>query len=253
MRVVRALMKVIALGAVITLLASVCSAQVDEEGTTAKIRYGMVRVVRSYEGGPPDELRFMGRKVFLSDGNYIAIHAYFKADGFDAVLFGVNCGGSSCPPDQLYFLILRPDSSPTILTDSQLWSADGKIVPMKERGRVLIDLGFDGGRSKMVEVVGDKLIYHYSSKPRIAMAEEDCEWLFEGSEEGCALHARLASGCENADEDSLSLRVRNRLNGLSNHPGYVQSQWRESCVNWCRGKQVKYDDFRRRVCSIGEP
>jgi hypothetical protein len=50
--------------------------------------------------------------------------------------------------------------------------------------------------------------------------------------------------------ESFPLALMGSIEVFSNHPGFNKKEWCERCVTFYEGKQVSYEDFKKRACSI---
>jgi len=224
-------------------------AMAEDNIYSLKTRFGLVRVGHD-EINEPDRLIYRGKIIFKAKFKFLSMHGSTTNKTRDVILFGTNCGGSGCAPDDLYLLIIDAASKPLIVTANGFQSDDGTMKMFKNDGTVQIDLGFEKGRRKFAVLTSDKITLRYESVHDLPMADEDCKWLYDESAQSCPRVGEYKLPCTNANETSLSGGGGRRLSGLSNHPGYVSAEWHKSCVAWCAGEKIGYDDFKKSVCSM---
>lgn len=230
------------------------SPEVSGVNEVQQTRFGNVLVVVVRKGsGAPDTILFNGRNVFESGASYLGFHAKYEIGDKDVLLFGINCGGSACSPDELNFLVLGAESEPKIVTTKDFYSADGTIKPRKEKDRVVIDLGFEKGKKKIAILESGKVVMQYTAIDATPMKLEDCQWLYENSIRECIQLKELKLDCEENGRNYSGgcVATMTGITALSNHPGFVSSALGDICVTACKtGKALTFEQFKRKVCSI---
>lgn len=216
-------------------------------------RYGNVLIVGKRKGtGTSDTMLFNGQQVFDAQGLHLSFHARFSIKNKDALLFGINCGGSACNPDELSFLIIDADAA-DVITSKKFYSADGKIAPRKEKDRIIVDLGFEKRKKKTAILQSGKVVIKYMPVAVLPMKGDDCQELYESSSAECLALRELKLDCEHYGRDYRGTCGASMgfITAISNHPGFVSSALGSVCVKMCiTGKIVPFEEFKKKVCSI---
>jgi hypothetical protein len=246
-------MKPLIISLVLFLVSAFCYAEDIQYLDRVKTRFGILQAASSWEGGPKDKLLFNGQTVFDGKGQFVSIHGYFRRAQTDVAIFGVNCGGSSCSPDELHFVILKPHSNFILASDPGFYSNDATVRPIQTSNVVRVDLGFENGVKKVAELKGEKVQIHHYPQPTLPLTQSVCENLYEYALNECARFASLHEPCGAAPDSGLSVAYMNEMRALIHHPGFVTAKWNESCISRCEGKEISYEDFKTAVCSIKTP
>ncbi len=75
------------------------------------------------------------------------------------------------------------------------------------------------------------------------VASDDCSKTFKEYKQACDEFAK-AGGMETS---RFAMMLVGRLSDL---PGFNKAKFNKSCLAWCRGKDVSYDQFSDAVCNI---
>lgn len=213
---------------------------------------GVIDRERSSPDFPKDTLRVAGKPVFVDEGNYISLYRKFQLGKAEVVLFGVNCGGTGCPNDDLHFLILRQGEKPQVVSTEDFHSVDGTIAPRLEDGKVIVDLGYERGQRKEAALMSDGVVaIHLTPQPVSPMDLDGCKWMHEFSMQECiAAKGSSIIHCESPQE-WFSGAMSRGLAALANHPGFVAKNFDAYCKAACRtGKAIAFDPYKAAVCSI---
>lgn len=205
--------------------------------------------------GSSDTITLNGTIAYRQPGYYISFYENFKMKEGDAVIFGVNPGGSANPVDNLHVLLLLNGKKPIILSDKNFYSKDGTAISTSNTDEIIIDLGFDAKRKKRARVHDEQLTIEYSEiLPPFPMTDEDCKWLHEYTANECIEEKRgYKVNCEDYAHTYSGHSTVNMtgITTLSNHPGFISAALSQICLDECQtGLEVSFSEFERKVCSI---
>ena len=102
-----------------------------------------------------DAITVDGKPVFKEEDMIVSLHKKLEMGVRDVVLFGTNCGGTACTFDYLHFLVLQKGTTPKVVDDKNFFSEVGIVKPNVEKNRIVVDLGFDGGKRKTAYYDGE--------------------------------------------------------------------------------------------------
>jgi len=220
------------------------------EPETIHSAWGVIDVSRSSPESSPDTLRVNGKAVYAEEGMYINLYEKFSLASAEVVLFGVNCGGTGCPNDDLHFLMLGQGHKPDVVSADSFYSLDGTVKPRLDNGRVVVDLGYESGQRKTAQLNAGSLSIRLTPQPVSPMSLENCQWLHEYAMGECVNAKSFDANCE-AAEDNFSGVTSRGVAALSNHPGFVEKHFHSACVTACRtGREVPFDRYKTAVCSL---
>lgn len=220
------------------------------EQESIRTALGVVDVSRSSPESSPDTLGVNGKAVYVEEGMYINLYEKFSLAGAEVLLFGVNCGGTGCPNDDLHFLILQEQKKPDVVSADGFYSLDGTVKPRLDNGELIVDLGYEDGKSKTAELNAGSVLISLAPQPVAPMRFEDCKWLHEYSMSECINAKSFDSNCEAAEENFSGVTSRG-VAALSNHPGFAAKPFHSACVTACQtGTAVAFDRYKSAVCSI---
>lgn len=224
--------------------ASVNGAEIDELSS----RFGKVEVVRSLPDGPPDTISVNGKSIFTQEDFYVGLIEKFELESYDALLFGVNCGGTGCPNDELSFLILTKNEPPKVITSDKFYSLDGTVESESVNGRVVVDLGYDDGRLKRAILNLGKVEVTYSEAAKKPLEKDDCKWLHEYSMNECVAFKQSYGDCQDPWGKFSGVTMRG-VAAISNHPGFGGEAFDSSCLKACdTGRSVDFREFEVKIC-----
>lgn len=221
-----------------------------------KTRFGDVQLV-SHDSMPADALMFNGQKVFEDEGMYVEMYGYFQSKESDVILIGSNEGGSATPDTPMSFLMINSVSQVQVVSDPDFVafspSADLIKTSMDKDGHIFVNLGNRAGKEIVAELDSGELTIHVNSKEGAPLANDLCQWLYDNGKESCESEIAQKQGCSKyANPAGIygSVSDMSQLTYISNQPGYSQSGFNKSCLSWCNGKTVSYEQFRKATCSI---
>lgn len=213
-------------------------------------RFGTVAVQRSTAESPPDTLAVNGNAAFVAEWEYIGLYSLFSLGGTDVVLFGVNCGGTGCPNDNLGFLVLGPGQPPRAVTNENFFSNDGTVAPRLADDRIVVDLGYDAGRRKIAEFDLNDITIRTERQAATPMAADQCQWLYEHALADCVQAKNFDASCSEPRQ-YFSGVVERSLSALSNHPGFIAAGFDAACAAACTsGEAPQAAQFRSAACGI---
>ncbi|HKB60651.1 MAG TPA: tetratricopeptide repeat protein [Gallionellaceae bacterium] len=219
-------------------------------------RFGKALLVTTDDGLPASTIMLNGKVVFKGDdGMYFSMSGYFRTEAADVILIGSNAGGSGTPDSPLYFLVIRSPSQTEVLTDPDFVAdtpdTDGLKKWMDKKGRIFVDLGYIGGDKKVAELDSGKLTVHIYSEKGKPLSDDLCQWVYEKGMESCKSQLAHEQGCEEYSNPAgvfSSHSDMTQLTYISNQPGYNQAGFNQSCLAWCNGKGVSYQQFSKTTC-----
>lgn len=210
---------------------------------------GVVRVVPSDEVGALDTLQLNNARIFSAPGMYLRLYGAYPMGQALAVLLDVDCGGSSCPPAELHFILLSKGQAAKDITASAFQSHDGRVSARSSGDRVIVDLGHVDGKRKTAILEGDQLTVTLSPPVKTAMSRQDCDFLYDAARD--CIGQRQCSQLPEYNYIALSLAAVNSIRGLSNEPGFNAPALAAACISQCEtGAPMPLQQFRTRVCSI---
>lgn len=175
--------------AAMTAVSLLNSAVLASESLTT--RFGEVETVKNSEYViASDTITVDGKIVYKDEGMLISLMEKFTMGEQDVVLFGTNCGGTACVNDDLHFLVLQAEKPPKVVADPDFISSDGTVKAKISPGRIEVDLGNEGGKSKTAVFDGEKVIIQLASQKKTPLSEKDCKWLFESGVDGQCIAER---------------------------------------------------------------
>ena len=211
---------------------------------------GTVEVVQSSPDSSPDTIKIGGKVAYVEEGMYMNLRENFSLPNEEVVFFGVNCGGTGCPNDELHFLILSRGEKPKVISNGEFSSSDGTVKPKMKDGKITVDLGYYDGKRKRAELSADKILIHLTPQPVSPMRLEDCRWLYKYSVDECI---GASPDCENPS-NAFSNMVMKGVAAFSNHPGFVSKNFDTVCATACNsGKKISFDEYQKIVCSMKVP
>lgn len=246
--------------ALITLIFSILTVSIDQCNAwdhktcdVIKTKLGIVKVIKDEPSLPTATLTVNGRRIFHSKEPYAFLYRSFETNNYIAVLFGENAGGSGTPVDTLYFLLLRSNKKPMIITNKDFYSADGTMGIKQRRNDIVFDLGFEEKKRKTAMLTSGKVVVRYAIAKVRPMKLEDCKQVYEYASAECLQHKELKLDCNKYGRNYMgdSGNSSGFIMGISHHPGFVDSALGNKCVKTCNtGKIVSFKQFKKDVCSI---
>lgn len=219
------------------------------EDEAVDTRFGKLDITRSQPEMPPDTLLLTGEQVFQQEGFYLSLHYYLRQNERDIVLFSSNCGGTACPQHQFYYLILRPDAEPLLLTDNQFVATPEDLDLQVDGGRLLLDLGYQAGKHKTATLAGETLHVTLEAVAKSFLGEENCRWLYEEALGSCRDYRETDARCQEI-ESSFPGYLSRGIAAVAEHPGFVREAFERRCTLACTtDSTVDYPTFAKEVCS----
>lgn len=219
------------------------------EDDAVETRFGKLEITRSQPEMPPDTLLLAGKKVFQQEGFYLSLHYYLRQNERDIVLLGSNCGGTACPQNQFYYLILRPDTEPLLLTDNQFMAIPEDLDLQVDGGQLLLDLGYQAGKHKIATLAGDTLRVTLEAVAKSFLGEENCRWLHEEALGSCRDYRETDAQCGDI-QNSFPGYLSRGIAAVAEHPGFVADAFARRCQLACAtDSTVDYPTFAKEVCS----
>lgn len=218
---------------------------------TVDTRFGKLEIVRSSADAPPDSLLLNDAEVFRETDFYLSLHRYIRQNARDLILFGSNCGGSGCPQNQFYFLILEKGSPPEVVTRGDFFAYPDELELTTEGERLILDLGFEAGKRKTASLLGRTLDITLETVPKSFIGEDYCQWLHTDALLACVDYHETDPNCVDPQADFSGYLTRG-ISALGEHPGFVAEAFDKHCKTACStSKPTDYSTFAREVCSAG--
>ncbi len=212
-------------------------------------RYGKVATARSAPDMPNDSLTLDGKELFRDEGFFVSIQYYIQQDQRDLVLFGVNCGGSSCPESHYQLLILDGQNQPQLVSNEDFYALPGDVSINTSGLNILFDLGFDSGKRKHAVFDGDKLTVTLETVPKEYLGDEKCQWLHTDALSACTEYRDVDPKCAEPQSEFADYLTRG-IEGMADFPGFDAEAFDRQCTNACiTGKPAPFEAFAREVCS----
>ena len=219
------------------------------EDESLETRFGKLAITHSKPDMPPDALTLAGEHIFQQEGFYLSLHQYIKQNARDVVLFGSNCGGTACPQNQLYFLLLDKDKAPEVITHSD-FTADPEDLKLNvDSERLILDLGFQAGKHKTAVLQGNTFGIELDTVPKSFVGEENCRWLYDEVLGSCKEYQEADASCRDPHSSFPGHLIRG-IAAVAEHPGFVAESFERRCKIACESaKIVDYPTFAKEVCS----
>lgn len=219
------------------------------EDDAVDTRFGKLVISHSQAQMSPDTLLLAGKPVFQQEGFYLSLHYYLRQNERDIVLFGSNCGGTACPQNQFYYLILRPEAEPLLLTDNQFMAIPEDLDLQVDGGRLLLDLGYQEGKHKTATLAGDTLRVTLEAVAKSFLGEENCRWLYDEAIGACREYREVDARCGDIQNSFPGYLFRG-IAAVAEHPGFVREAFERRCKLACEtDSTVDYPTFAKEVCS----
>lgn len=186
-----------------------------------------------------DQIWLNKTAVFKKARHNLGIGSKYTLGRQEVVLLVSKCGGNGCSSNRL-LLVLEKGKKPNVLTADNFFSlTDHTEVEIKD-AKLIIDLGYEGGKHKVARYDGAQLTIALEDVGRLPMSEKACQSVYE-IVQGC-----LPGSCQ---EDQLPMSSARSLPTYL--PGYVKQGFNTACGRVCRGEKVAFDKtFKQSVCSI---
>ena len=207
------------------------------DGDVVKTRFGMLKVVppnNSDDTSTPDTLLLSGKKVFREEDAFLHIKYLFSIGQRDVVLFSSVSGGLD-GIQNLRFLLLSSDQEPKIVPDQKpIGGSTAGFKSSLSGDVVLLDLGFEQGKQKLVELRGDTVTVRLLDAAPQPLADDDCKKLFNEGLEACAEASKQIANCKNPRRTFPGYLWRNVIY-FSNFPVFNLKAFDRICVAPCNG------------------
>lgn len=232
----------------------------DALETRLETRFGTLEVIRSHQDSPLDAVTLDGKVFLKREFEYLTLYHYFVQPKRDVVLMGANCGGTGCPFDELFFVVLRDDAEPTIFTDDQMYAFPNEIDALQKEGTIRVGLGYVEGKQQTAflhKQTGSGAKLSSKLKLEIVLSEplqrpletEYCEWLHTDAMNACAEYQDTDAKCEDPQAGFVGYLMRG-VAAIADRPGFVSSAFEQACIGACKtGAPIDYATFATEVCS----
>lgn len=222
------------------------------EDDTLQTRYGKLEITHSAPDLPPDTLSLDGKPVFQKEAFYLSLHQYIKQNQRDVVLFGSNCGGTACPQNQFYYLLLDKDKAPDIKTGDAFTAYPDDLKLSVDSDRLILDLGYQAGKHKTAILQGENLNIALETVSKSFLGEENCRWLYDEALSACRDNHGGDVSCQDPQASYAGYLIRG-IAAVGEHPGFNNEAFSRRCKIACESdKTVDYPTFAKEVCSKGE-
>lgn len=219
------------------------------EEDTVQTRYGKLEIVRSQPDMPPDTLNLDGKQILRQEAFYLSLHQYITQNDRDIVMVGSNCGGTGCPENQFYLVILDKDAQPVVLTKDNFIAYPDDVKVKADGKDVIIDLGFETGKHKIATLKDKEVQITLQDAPKTFLGEDDCQWLHKEALGGCLEYRESNTKCTDPQSEFSGYLSRG-VAALANYPGFGQDAFKKFCFTTCdTSKRSDYALFAKEVCS----
>lgn len=231
-----------------------------EKAIKINTKYGLVEYyVRSAE------ITVNGESVYESSDDsldYLESKGDFKLSNEEVILFELGATNSAGIEGETFFLILSPNKAPEIVQTPIEFLTNPVKRAWQEKDVVFVDFEVrDYGEIKSpFKLESDKVnvtkvtpAIYAKSGPRLT--DEDCSNLYDISNDDCSsLYAEHHLECDkyaNADGNiGTSRAAMGTFRWLSQQPGFNKTKFNQSCIDWCKSKEVPFAQFSKNVCNI---
>lgn len=226
----------------------------DKLETLLETRFGTLEVMRSQQDAPLDAVSLDGKPFLKRDFEYLTLYHYFVQPKRDVVLMGANCGGTGCPFDELFFIVLRDDAEPTVFADDQMYAFPNEIDALQKDGTIRVGLGYVEGKQQTAflhkhDAAGTKLEIVLSEPLQRPLEVEYCEWLHTDAMNACAEYKDTDAKCEDPQAGFMGYLMRG-VAAIADRPGFVSAAFEQACIGACKtGAAIEYTAFATEVCS----
>lgn len=223
----------------------------DLAADDVQTRFGKLEITRSAESSPLDTLKLNGTQVFQQESEYLSLHAYIQQAQRDLVVFGSNCGGTACPQNDFYFLILAKDSKPNVVTQDNFSAYPADLKVDVDGKKILLDLGFESGKHKTGVLDEDVLSITLTDAPKTFIGEENCQWLQHDGLSACIDYHEVEEKCSDPQSE-FAAYLSSGLEGMKNYPGFDAAAFDRHCITACQSQHAPdYETFAKETCSKG--
>jgi hypothetical protein len=220
-----------------------------DELTRLNTQYGLVE----YQKSGSVEIKVNGEAVYepeLNDQDDFGLDNMgdFKLRDEEAILFSSGPLHNIGVESELLFLILKHNQKPKILLAPIEPHKVKKVRQEQDMVYVEFDDTYGLIRSPIKLVSGN--IVAEKKKLAVALKADDCLNLYEIAEEYCSAIKEDCVKSANSDHGVSGSRVAmDNFNFLSSQAAFNKQKYYESCLAWCKGNKVSYEQFKA-VCNI---
>lgn len=219
------------------------------EDDSVQTRYGKLEIVRSQPDMPPDTLNLDGKQILRQEAFYLSLHHYVTQNERDVVVVGSNCGGTGCPENQFYLVVLDKEAPSLVLTQDNFVAYPDDLKVKADGKDLVIDLGFDTGKHKFATLQDKTLKITLNEAPKTFLGEEDCQWLHKDALAGCLEYRDSNTKCTDPQSEFSGYLARG-VAALANYPGFGHEAFKKYCFTTCdTSKRPDYATFAKEVCS----
>lgn len=212
-------------------------------------RYGPVRLGRTHPALSNDLVLFNKKILLKRFAEFVSIQGPYRLQDLEVILVKSSCGGSSCGPAPLWFVMIGPKGHVKVVTKPDFYSATISGEPEMKDGRLVMDLGFENGKSKTATLDRNGTLAVHYGLSRHSMSLSDCGWLYEYTVNNCQNYRELKLGCTGGPVGSGSEMTQNRF--LSELPGYSKDAVNSLCMTVCQtGDAVPFQAFKEQACGL---
>ncbi|MDD5393577.1 MAG: hypothetical protein PHE17_11215 [Thiothrix sp.] len=219
------------------------------EDDSLQTRYGKLEITRAKADMPPDTLKLDGGQVFREEAFYLSLHQYIQQGKRDLVLFGSNCGGTGCPQNHFYFLVLSKDAKPQTVTLDDFTAYPDDLSAKTDGEKIVLDLGFDKGKHKTAVLEDDALKVVLETVPKTFLGDEKCQWLHTDGLSACVDYHEVDDKCADPQAEFAGYLSRG-VAAMADFPGFDAASFNKHCIAACASQQpADYESFAKEVCS----
>jgi len=211
---------------------------------------GLMQITRP-PGRTADTVIMNGKVIFESPWNHVHFYDYFHTSDSITALFGANCGGSGCPEDALYFVIITKDREPLTITNKSFHGRPSTDDINIVDGIITVYLGYENKQMKYARLVKNKVAISYKEPDTFSLTDKNCAYLFKVLEQ-CMQFNKTRKECADLSNGygSFARGTMTSLNYFSkDQPGFNEVIFKQYCNESCGTQSLpEYANFKDNTC-----
>jgi hypothetical protein len=233
----------------------------DGDVVSINTKYGLVEYQKN-----DSSISVNGETVYdEANTDVMAERGNFQLSNEEVILFEGGSTGSGTLDGETFFLILKPDHSPAIVKTPI--SSHGNEVKRAWQVNEVIYVDFNVGSYDKIKpplkLVSDKVVVTESTpapyvKNGPRLKDDDCSSLYGISKESCSnIRAQYNKSCVKTANASAGMIGSNladmgNFKYLSGLLGFNETEFNRSCLAWCKGGDVSFEQFSKSVCNASK-
>jgi hypothetical protein len=225
----------------------------DSSGDFTKLntQYGLVE----YQTRSSIEIKVNGETIYEPEYDFLEKSGDFKLSNEEVVLFHGGPTYNDGTEGELFFLVLKQNQKPKIVVAPINPQVNSIKKAWQEKDVVYVDFEdtYYSLIKSPIKLVSDNVVAEKKDSPS-SLKSDDCLNLYRMTKDYCStMTSDLKLDCAhaNADEGITSSRVdMDNFRFFSSKAAFNKQKYNESCLAWCKGKDVSYGQFSKGVCNI---